>query len=859
MLPPIPISFSLIGNYSQSPSKTVASSDALQRYANFLKAYYNTASVSPDYKWPRTPSTQYVNLAIVKKERVSRADANKFTLATLHGDIDQIMKVKEPIEFENVLESESGKSVKYVVVEGAPGVGKSTFAWELCKQWDKLDALKVFRLVVIVRLRDKQVQIATQLSDFFHHNDKDLQCAVSNEVTRSDGEGLLLILDGADELPLSIRTDPTSIFAKIVQKFYLPKATLLVTSRPSAVTQLVGLKEPDKHVEILGFSEEQIHQYAVSVFGSGQSLQEFERYISSTPAIKGMLYVPLNTAIVIEVYQENKTKERPIPNTLTSLYTDLCLLLIQRYLIGVQLIKDPGSLVDQLSDLSLKHSDVFRLFISLAEIAFDGILDKQIVFQNFPERIKGLGFTTASAELFTGRRVTHSFLHLTIQEFLAAYFIAQLPPEEQKQLFLDHSGEDHLDVVWRFFAGITGFDKVGWDVAKSSYSCNITMEHSIMEISEGSTHVSLIMLRCLFEAQSKHCRTALASDEIIFSTTAVSDSFHPFDFFALGYCVAHSKKCSWKISIHNLNLQGDLVEMFTSGVLSNLQLSSYIDTLAFELTPLGQDGVAYLAQLPSGILSEIRVFSLEQCLVDDSALANLAQLLSQMRMLEKVSLGLLDKDGGDVGDVCILLQSLGKIDKLQCLQFPQGFLWSAAAVEALEKLIKPGSNLTSLSIRCTSLRRQLISTLLEILLAKSSLLNLKLYGMRLASPRNHKILSLLEKNCNLQVLQLDNCTLCDREASVLATAMTNNTILTSLQLSGSHRIFESGGMALSEMLSKNKTLQNLKLSFDESTGTKDFTAAKAAFANMMESPPKDSRAVLWDRDAAIKLSFTDKN
>ena len=834
-----------------SPSANPTSLGALERYANFLKAYYNTASVSPDYKWPRTPSTQYVNLAIVKKERVSRAEANEFTLATLHGDIDQIMKVKEPIEFEKVLKNDSGKNVRYVLVEGAPGVGKSTFAWELCKQWDKIDALNTFLLVVIVRLRDKQVQMATTLSDLFHHNDQDLQHAVSKEVSRSDGKGVLLIMDGADELPLSIRTDPSSIFAKLVQGFYLPQATLLITSRPSAVTQLVGLNEPEKHIEILGFSEEQIHEYAVSVFGSGTNLHEFERYISSTPAIRGMLYVPLNTAIVIEVYQENKTRERPIPNTLTSLYTDLCLLLLQRYQIGVQLIRDPSCLVDKLSELP---SDVNKLFIDLAEIAFSGILEKQLVFQNFPESIKGLGFTTASAELFTGRRVTHSFLHLTFQEYLAAYFIAQLPSDKQKKLFLEYSGKDHLDVVWRFFSGITGFDKIGWDTAKSSYSCSVRTEDSVMEISEGSTSVSLIMLRCLFESQSKGCMAALSSEEIIFST-GDSESFHPFDFFALGYCIAHSDQCSWKLIIQNLSLQGSLVELFTSGILTNRQLSSCIDTLSFKLTPLGQDGVNYLGQLPPSILNEIRILSLDQCGVDPPTLSRLAHLVSQMSNLEKVSFQLYHKKDADPVDICVLqlLQSLDSCKNLQSLQFPQGFKWSTASLEALKKLAKPNRNLTSLNISCTSLSTQLTPTLLDILLAESSLRSLRIYGMQLA--RKHANLSLLEKNSNLHSLQFDNCSFGNKGASILAAAMTENDTLTSLQLNGSHRIFEKGGEVLSQMLSKNKKLNYLKLSFDESKGFKDFSAARAAFPDMKDLPPENSQAITWVRDAKVSLSY----
>ena len=69
---------------------------------------------------------------MVKKERVSRAEADRFTRATVHGNIDEILKVKKAIRMEYVLKPEGEAEVKSVLVEGAPGVGKSTLAWELC-------------------------------------------------------------------------------------------------------------------------------------------------------------------------------------------------------------------------------------------------------------------------------------------------------------------------------------------------------------------------------------------------------------------------------------------------------------------------------------------------------------------------------------------------------------------------------------------------------------------------------------------------------------------------------------------------------------------------------------------------------
>ena len=58
-------------------------------------------------------------------------------LASLHGGVDQILRVKAPIQIEDILTPKPGETLQCVLVEGAPGVGKTTLAWELCKQWGK--------------------------------------------------------------------------------------------------------------------------------------------------------------------------------------------------------------------------------------------------------------------------------------------------------------------------------------------------------------------------------------------------------------------------------------------------------------------------------------------------------------------------------------------------------------------------------------------------------------------------------------------------------------------------------------------------------------------------------------------------
>ena len=64
---------------------------------------YSTCPVIKSDKFPPTPSKVFIKLALVKKEKVSQAQADKFIRLTLQGDIDHILEFKEPIEMDDIL------------------------------------------------------------------------------------------------------------------------------------------------------------------------------------------------------------------------------------------------------------------------------------------------------------------------------------------------------------------------------------------------------------------------------------------------------------------------------------------------------------------------------------------------------------------------------------------------------------------------------------------------------------------------------------------------------------------------------------------------------------------------------------
>ena len=161
--------------------------------------------------------------------------------------------------------------------------------------------MQQYSLVVLLKLREKRVQNCTSLSELFNHpTDPLLGQTVVDEIL--EGEGVLLILDGLDEFPSTLLKEDTCLVRQLISGSCLPKATVAVTSRPSArISFQLCQPQVSKHIEIVGFTEEDRVKYAESVFSSQpEMLVHFLKYIFSNPTVRTMMYIPLVCAIVAQ-------------------------------------------------------------------------------------------------------------------------------------------------------------------------------------------------------------------------------------------------------------------------------------------------------------------------------------------------------------------------------------------------------------------------------------------------------------------------------------------------------------------------------------------------------------------------------
>ena len=136
-------------------------------------------------------------------------------------------------------------------------MGKTTFAWEACRKWAEGEILQDFNLVILIRLRDQSVRSAQCLGDLIQYpRDTKFRSEVIEVITKTGGQGVLIIFEGYDELPASLR-EHDSLYRNLIQGgAEFDEGTVLVTSRPWASEPFLlphGNSRPvEQHVEILG-------------------------------------------------------------------------------------------------------------------------------------------------------------------------------------------------------------------------------------------------------------------------------------------------------------------------------------------------------------------------------------------------------------------------------------------------------------------------------------------------------------------------------------------------------------------------------------------------------------------------------
>ena len=374
--------------------------------------------------WDPLPQCQHVKLAMIK-EKGKRCGSDK-TIAEsrVEGDVDRLLTIKVPVDSDRIFDAGTFDNNRQVIlVEGVGGMGKTSLAYQYAQKWAE-GKLSTFDAVALVRLRDLN-----------EHNVREVDCIlphllflatgyiISKAMARLivDKQKILLILDGWDEFPASTCK---SSFLQSLLRSVSPQTRILITSRPDFSLDLHGLAN---RVEILGFTKGDIHDYFENALKSHlpnsdvkSACDKLNSHFHRHPVIESCCYVPLNAAILAYIYLN---RDQTLPITRSELFRELVLCCI----VCEMETRKPDRNLEDVSSFEDLPADLKEQLHNLSELAFKGVMENKIVFtQKELTSLSTLGLLHSVQGFGSiGRKlVTCNFIHLAVQELLAAYYIS---------------------------------------------------------------------------------------------------------------------------------------------------------------------------------------------------------------------------------------------------------------------------------------------------------------------------------------------------------------------------------------------------------------------------------------------------
>ena len=588
--------------------------DCIHKYADHLRACYKRWK--PDPKWSPVRTKLYVDLAVVGNDPNHN---DKFSKSTLHHSVDDILRKKTPISLEELCEI---PLESLYLIEGAPGIGKSMLAFELCHRWVDKEALQHYSVLLLLRLRDEAVQKLSSVENllgYFLRSQSWRQEAIQT-IIDSSGKDVLIILEGFDELPEYIASNSQSVFFKLINT--LPRATIIITSRPSAKPYLNKELCFTQHIEVLGFTKDSISKYVTKFFeGNDLLLHKFKQCLQQFPKLEECLHIPIILVIVLDVFSEQFIIDKNLTQSTTLTYTELYEMLIRMLIYCHLKDQNPDRSINftSLEDLPQPELDDFH---SLCHLAYSGFLNRQkqrqLVF--YLNNLNTLGLMQKEPQVLVsegGDTFAYSFLHLTIQEFLAAYHIHLMAPDEIQDHFDRYNHVIAFSVMMLFLAGLTRLQSISLYVPPDISHMNIF--HQLYETKDDERISEILSIK----DQARKVSRVLPIP-------------NTQEMFLLGYCIALSQ-CTWQFSFTLRHITDEHLEMFISGLTNkDIQPRYHIEDISVSLNPLGNKGITSLLCLPQHVLNNLFSLRLRGIGVDVGCLDELIKKWPHLCKLQKM-------------------------------------------------------------------------------------------------------------------------------------------------------------------------------------------------------------------------------
>ena len=426
---------------SENQSKSFSS--VIEVFRNYLHDCYSDLPHPSSLQWPALSSNQsYVELELID--------------APVKDNSADMSEHCKPIPLKFLFSAGNSKAKrKVILVEGVAGVGKTTISWHTCKEWAAGRLFENMKLLMHVSLSDPSIHSAktVTLADLIPHPSEEMRRNVAKAIADIRGKGVCFLLEGCDEAP-------PPLWEKFLYRFVagtggrsmLPDAHIILTSRPGIPFQLT--KCLTGKVIISGFHSLDDFLDKCSMKNKTQLLEA----LKMKPELYSLCHLPLNAVILTHLCDSECLKDH-LPTTRTGLFYPLVRNFLVRHMETrtsydtVCIDKLPTDLPDDL------HSSLN----GVSKLAYRSILQrKKVVDQEMLTEFglasidNAFGFLQVHLRLtMCGPTKQFSFIHLSLQEFLAAFHISQMDEVQQVAAVKIVFDQNPLSPVLAFYAGIS--------------------------------------------------------------------------------------------------------------------------------------------------------------------------------------------------------------------------------------------------------------------------------------------------------------------------------------------------------------------------------------------------------------------